>query len=101
MDTMSLVILYVFVKYSDTWRLIISFTLFYLLRGIAQNIFFIEKPPGYLWDYPGSISIFIGYAKSTDFFFSGHLGACVMSYFEFRAHGMYKWGYFTLFTLVC
>lgn len=77
----------------------IAIGLFYVLRDVVQKVWFIEKPPGYLWDYPGVLSIFVGYGKSADFFFSGHLGVCVLNYCEFMANKMEYWAYFCLFSL--
>lgn len=56
-------------------------------------------PDGYLWDFPGFYSITVPYGKTNDFFFSGHIGICMICFCEFRAHSWKKFSYFSLFTL--
>jgi hypothetical protein len=42
-------------------------------------VFILEKPDGYIWNYPGFPSITVNYAPTTDFFFSGHVGFAVIT----------------------
>jgi hypothetical protein len=48
-------------------------------------------PEGYLWDYPGFPSIFIPYGKTNDFFYSGHVGLCVIVFHELITAKKYRW----------
>ena len=40
------------------------------------------------------------YGKTNDFFFSGHVGCCVINFLEFRANGWHKFAWFSLTTCV-
>lgn len=55
---------------------------------------------GYLWDFPGFYSITVPYGKTNDFFFSGHIGCCMICFCEFKAHGWKKFAVFSLFTML-
>jgi len=45
------------------------------------------------------MSLFVPYGATTDFFYSGHVGACMIYYLEFDAIG-WKWmSYYTMFVL--
>ena len=57
-------------------------------------------PDGYLWDFPGFYSITVPYGKTNDFFFSGHIGCCVIQIFEFNAIGWKKLAHFSAITMV-
>ena len=92
--------LYRFVRYGTTWRLIIAMSLFYSVRFIVQHLWYVEYPEGYNWGYPGFFSVFVPYGQTADFFYSGHVGICMMFFLEFYAVGWYIWSYYALFTLV-
>lgn len=57
-------------------------------------------PEGYLWEFPGFYSITVPYGRTNDFFFSGHIGCCILCYCEFKAHGWYKFAYFSMGTMI-
>jgi len=58
------------------------------------------KPEGDLWDDPGLYSITVPYHDLNDFFFSGHVGTCMLITLEYRAQRWYKLSYFTSFILI-
>lgn len=47
------------------------------------------------------LSIFVPYGKTADFFYSGHVGTCVIQALEFNAIGYTNWCYFAVFALFC
>ncbi len=57
-------------------------------------------PDGYLWEFPGFYSITVPYGKTNDFFFSGHVGCCVIMMLEFRAYGWYRFQWFSFATAI-
>ena len=63
-----------YVVWSKTWREIIALLMFYSLRGILQTIDVLGFPEGFIWGFPGMYSFVITYVKSSDFFYSGHVG---------------------------
>ena len=63
-----------FSLWGNTWRPIMSMMSFYMLRMFCQGIFYMEFPEGNNWSYPGFPSLFVPYVKSSDFFYSGHVG---------------------------
>jgi hypothetical protein len=56
-------------------------------------------PDGYLWDFPGVYSITVPYGRTNDFFFSGHIGCCVICACEYKACGWFKFAWFS--SIVC
>jgi len=40
----------------------------------------------------------VPYGKTNDFFFSGHVGCCIINMLEFRAFGWYRFAWFSLAT---
>lgn len=71
---------------------------FYFFRFLMQRIFSIRYPEGYLWDFPGFYSITVPYGKTNDFFFSGHIGCCMINFCEFSAIRWNKMANFSFFT---
>lgn len=60
---------------------------FYIIRTIALNIVVFPIPKNYIFADPGIPSIFVGYDKVNDLYFSGHTGClliCVMDAFQNR-----------------
>jgi len=45
------------------------------------------------------MSIYVGYGSTTDFFYSGHVGICLIHFLEFKAVEWFYMSYFSLFTL--
>ena len=60
----------------------------------------VGRPEGFLWAYPGIQSLTVPYPDINDFYFSGHVGTCMLISLEFRAMKFYKFSYFAGFTLV-
>ena len=67
---------------SPSFRVLLAGALFYAGRFLLQAIWVVEYPEGYNWGYPGVPSIFVPYGETADFFYSGHVGACVLLYLE-------------------
>jgi hypothetical protein len=67
-----------------TSRQIIFFILFYGTRAAIQSFFLMRIPPGYCWDYPGFPSLAVSYEKTSDFFYSGHVGVMLFCALEHR-----------------
>lgn len=63
-------------------------------------MFFMRYPDGYLWDFPGVYSMTVPYGTTNDFFYSGHIGCCVLCALEFKASKWGKWSYFSLITMI-
>jgi len=62
-------------------------------------MFQMRYPDGYLWSWPGFYSITVPYGATNDFFFSGHIGCCLIMALEYRANKWYKFMGFSFFTL--
>jgi len=73
--------------------------LFFGLRGLVQEIQIIEYPQGYNWDYPGLFAFTVGYGRTSDFWYSGHCGVCLVHSLEFMCNGLGKWAAFSMCTL--
>mmetsp|Transcript_17896 Transcript_17896/g.30424 ORF Transcript_17896/g.30424 Transcript_17896/m.30424 type:complete len:157 (-) Transcript_17896:159-629(-) len=44
------------------------------------------RPEGFLWSHPGIPSLTVPYHDTNDFYYSGHVGTCVMYMLEFYAN---------------
>lgn len=58
------------------------------------------RPDGFLWSYPGWWSFTVPYHDTNDFFYSGHIGTCLLVVLEYRAAKWYKMSYLAGFILV-
>jgi hypothetical protein len=100
MDVSMLVTLFRFATIGYSWRLVISGIMFYGFRVAIQNIWFVQYPDGYNWGYPGVMSIFVPYGETADFFYSGHVGCCMLMFLEFNKIQWHYWSYFALTTML-
>jgi len=55
---------------------------------------------GFLFTYPGLMSLTVPYHDTNDFFYSGHVGTCALIALEYRAARWYKMSYFTFFIML-
>jgi hypothetical protein len=58
------------------------------------------REEGFLFGYPGLRSVTVPYHDTNDFFFSGHVGTCLLVVLEYRASGWFKMSYVTTFILI-
>ena len=61
--------------------------MFYSTRAAIQSFFLLRAPPGYCWDYPGFPSLTVSYQKTSDFFYSGHVGVVLFCALEHKHLG--------------
>lgn len=73
-----------------TYRICLSYTLFYGIRAFVQNHFLMGVPEGFLWADNGFPSLVIVYMGVADFFYSGHVGSVVLALSEYHAQGYRK-----------
>lgn len=99
MDALQIIGFYRWSRFGSSWRFMITFASFYVFRVLVQSLWYIEKPPGYDWGFPGYMSIFVGYGTTTDFFYSGHVGCCVVHALEFNTVGWNIMSYFAIFAM--
>ena len=99
MDIVSLVSFFRFACIGGSWRIVLTAGLFYGFRAFIQSVWFVQYPVGYNWGYPGIMSIFVPYGETADFFYSGHVGICMVFFLEFNKIGWHYWSYFALCTL--
>jgi len=57
-----------------TGRPVYCMAIFYLIRGLVQQVIIMGFPSGYWWYSPGFPSLVVPYGRDSDFFFSGHVG---------------------------
>ena len=60
---------------------------------------YVEFPDGYDWGFPGFMSIFVPYGETADFFYSGHVGICMIMFLEFWAVKWYFMAFYSIFTM--
>jgi len=82
--------LFAWARHGKDYRVVLAGFLFFTSRFAIQAIWIQEYPKGYNWAYPGVFSIFVPYGQTADFFFSGHVGACVLLFLEARRNSMVK-----------
>ena len=101
MDLQFMLIMLTFTCLAHNVRFPMIFVSFYLLRGILQNIFVFSFPDDYIWGHPGIFSLTISYAKTSDFFYSGHVGSSMLCMFEFNRYEFFdkRFSYLKYFSL--
>ena len=101
MDLQFFMIMTTFVCLAKNVRFPLIFVSFYLLRGILQSLFIFSFPKDYIWGHPGIFSLTISYARTSDFFYSGHVGSSVLCFFEFSRYEFFdqRFSYLKYFSL--
>ena len=100
MDLCVLSFLHRFVVHGSSCRLILASCFFYGFRALIQEIWYVPYPVGYNWGYPGIPSLFVSYGLTADFFYSGHVGICVLMYLEASKEGWENGKLFALLTMI-
>ena len=83
--------------FADTWRYGWVLMFFYGIRMVIQQIYQMKFPEEWFWDDPGVPSIVVGYLRTNDFFFSGHVGMPTINAFEFKWQKKYYLSAFCFF----
>ena len=91
MDILVMTQLILFIIQDRSWLTAVSLLVFYAVRGLIQVVCSLPFPEGYSWDYPGYFNLFVPYSHIPDFFFSGHVGSCVLHFLLFQ-HREQPWG---------
>ena len=89
MDSLCALVIYLGVFHDDTMRLHVALVAFYTMRNVCQNLMRFPLPDKWRFYDPGLPSILISYEECSDFYFSGHVGAVVMSALEFQRREYY------------
>jgi hypothetical protein len=84
----------------NTTRTLWAFIIFMIMRLNVQNIFFLGRPAGFLWEDPGMPAITVPYADTNDFYYSGHIGTCFLYMSEMFINGQKVMGFLILFILL-
>lgn len=100
-DLMTFISFYYWARYSSTWRFLMALGIFYSFRSFTTNVATFEIPQGYNWGYPGIMSVFVPYGSTADFFYSGHVGTCVLQYNEHHANKRTYLAAFCMLTMFC
>lgn len=82
--------------HGTTWRVAFTLAAFYGVRALVQSLCIFCFPDGYVWDFPGVFSLFVAYTHTPDFFYSGHVGVCMLHFLEFQACGWHWWSYYSI-----
>jgi hypothetical protein len=67
----------------SSFRLVVAYVLFYGTRAVFQAICVLPYPQGMIWLFPVAPSLVVPYGISSDFFWSGHVGFCIIAASEF------------------
>ena len=100
LDTVFIISSIYWAIYALDWRFCINTCLFYLARGIMQQILILGFPDLLYFKYPHFPSIVVGYIQGSDFFWSGHCGFPVMALIEFIWLKKYYLAGFCAFVLI-
>ena len=76
--------------YTDNLRMPFCFVSFYYVRILVIHLFHIKMPENEIFRYPGFPSITVPYAKTSDFFYSGHCGSGFIICTEWWRNGFKK-----------
>lgn len=110
MDLMIITYMTIFAVYWRTYRVCLAYIMFFGVRtfiqvltnsnNLLQKTFFMYRPDGFLWSFPGVYSLTVPYHDTNDFFYSGHVGTCFLITLEYWSAKWYKMSYFTVFILL-
>lgn len=89
-----------FMFFAKTWRSLMFLVSFYSVRGLILGMFLMRFPEGRIFDDPGFPSLTITYAKTSDFFFSGHVGFATFSVLENRYYKNFPLMVTAIFTVL-
>jgi len=94
-------LIYVWIFYGKTWQPLISIIVFYGFRGLCNYLYLLQSPTDLLWEFPGIWSFSVSYHKTTDFFFSGHVGINFISAYEVNRLGFPKTALISILGVFC
>jgi len=100
LDSLAVLLCIVFILRSKSYRIWISILIFYGVRGILQMLQTLPIPEGMFWDYPGFPSLVNIYGRTSDFFYSGHIGFCLLCTIEFFMTRLYILGVYGIFSII-
>ncbi|CAI2361288.1 unnamed protein product [Moneuplotes crassus] len=60
----------------------VSLIMFYAIRAVIQQLYVLPFPEHIYWEDPGFPCLLNIYGRQSDFFYSGHIGFCLMCVFE-------------------
>lgn len=89
-----------FMFFAKTWRSLLFLVSFYSVRGLIMGMFLMKFPEGRIFEDPGFPSLTITYARTSDFFFSGHVGFATFAALENRYYRNFPLMYAALFTVM-
>ena len=99
-DFMMISYLVIFAWKGTTMRISCALILFYPIRNVIQAIFLMGRPVGFLWSFPGIMSLTVPYFDTNDFYFSGHVGSTTLYASEYLAMKWYKMAGIIIFCVV-
>lgn len=100
MDSMMISFFTIWFIYWKSFRMVITYLIFFGTRGIIQGNFLMPRYRSYLFHDPGFPSLTVPYHDSSDFYFSGHLGTCFILVLETRTKGWYRFSGYCIFVLL-
>lgn len=74
--------------FAKTWRFMVAFVVFSVVKVLTHYMFNFSFPEGYVWDYPGFPSLLVSYGKTNTFFYSSYVGIPVICALEWRKNGV-------------
>eukprot|EP00340_Litonotus_pictus_P000490 CAMPEP_0170517810 /NCGR_PEP_ID=MMETSP0209-20121228/3668_1 /TAXON_ID=665100 ORGANISM="Litonotus pictus, Strain P1" /NCGR_SAMPLE_ID=MMETSP0209 /ASSEMBLY_ACC=CAM_ASM_000301 /LENGTH=269 /DNA_ID=CAMNT_0010803157 /DNA_START=207 /DNA_END=1016 /DNA_ORIENTATION=+ len=80
-----------------SWRMAVSLSLTYIVRGLIQEIYVMGHHEEYLFRYPGFLALTVPYYKTHDYFYSGHVSSPLVVGVEFWKNKYRKIGLFCFF----
>ncbi len=100
LDTLAILVFILWVWKGKSWRLTITALLYYGLRAFIQNTYQMPFTNYFELKYPNFPSLVVSYAKSSDFFYSGHVGMPLIVGNEFKRNGHTNIYLFTIFVSI-
>jgi hypothetical protein len=67
----------------ESFRLLVTYILFYGVRAFLQAVSVLPYPQGIIWIFPVAPSLVVPFGITSDFFPSGHVGFCIIAAAEF------------------
>lgn len=89
--------MYVWFKHRHSSRIVLGIGLLQFIRGLLLKVMTFPFRPGHYWEEPPLPSLTVVYGKSSDHFYSGHVGSAVISFFFWKDAGYTKMTFFCVF----
>jgi hypothetical protein len=100
-DILFLIICFQWALFNKSYRVLLVFIKYFLIRGIIQAMFQMPFCKERIFGYPGFPSLVVSYLKTNDYYYSGHTGFPLIIGQELSSFYQKPWIYFVCLFIAC